>query len=109
MMPYTAIELQGEQQQHADRRVGQLHERVVAEQVTRAVVAVGEVAAERDDRPHQERRHEREVRGEPEDEAVGPLGQEVFLEEQLDAVGQRLQDAERARPCSARCGSACRR
>ena len=35
-----------------------------------------------------------QVRRQLEDEAVGPLGEEVLLEEQLDAVGQRLQQPE---------------
>ena len=43
----------------------------------------------------QERRHERQVRRQPEHEPVGLLGEQVFLEEQLDAVGERLQQAER--------------
>ena len=68
----------------------------VAEPRDDAVVAVAEVAAERDDRPHEERRHEGEERGEPEHDAVGAVGQQVLLEDQLHAVGERLQQAERA-------------
>ena len=99
----------GQHEQDADRRVGHLEQRVVPEDADHAVVAVGEVAAHRDDGEDHEHRHHGEVGRQEEHEAVGALGEDVLLEDQLDAVGQRLQDAPRARPCSARCGSACRR
>ena len=86
---------QRQQQQHTDRRVGQLQPGDVAEDHDRAVLAVAEVAAERDDRPDQERRDEREVRRQLEHEPAGVVRDQVFLEEQLRAVGERLQDAER--------------
>ena len=59
-----------------------------------AVLAVAEIATERNHRPHQERRHERKEWGQPEDEPIGTLGKEVFFEEQLDAVGKRLEESE---------------
>ena len=96
---HDAVDRDRRQRQHeqdADRRIGELHPRLVAEPRHDAVVAVAEVAAERDHAPHQERRDEREVRRELEHEPVGALGDQVLLEEQLDAVGQRLEDAERA-------------
>ena len=37
------------------------------------------------------------------------VGEQVLLEEELDAVGEGLEDAPRARPGWGRCGSACRR
>ena len=76
-------------------------ERVVPENGHRAVAAAGEHAADRDDRERDERRHERQVGRQAEDALVGPLGQQVLLEEQLDAVGQRLQDAPRPGPVRA--------
>src|ERR687897_323544 len=71
MMPYTAID-------------------------DSATLAVAEVAAEWDHRPHDKRRHEREERSHAVHEAIGAVGHEVFLEDQLHAVGERLQDAERS-------------
>ena len=62
-----------------------------------AVVAVAEVTAEGDHRPHEEGRHEGEERRQPVDPAVGAVGQEVLLEDQLHAVGERLQETERSR------------
>ena len=64
-------------------------------QMTMPSLPSREVAAERDHGPHEERRHEGEERRQPEHEAVGPVGQEVLLEDQLHAVGERLQHAER--------------
>ena len=52
---------------------------------------------------------DRQVRREAEDAPVGGVGHRLLLEEQLDAVGERLQHAERARRGRGRCGSACRR
>ncbi len=67
---------QGEHEQDADRRVGQLHPGLVSEPRDDAVVAVAEVAAERDHRPHEERGHERQERGEPEHEPVRSVRQQ---------------------------------
>ncbi len=47
-------------------------------------------------REREERRQERQVRREEEDLAVGGVGHRLFLEEELDAVGQRLEQPERA-------------
>ena len=44
----------------------------------------------------EEGRHQREVRRQLEHESVAAIGHQIFFEEQLDAVGQRLQDAPRA-------------
>src|SRR4029077_13604847 len=68
----------------------------MAEPLDGAVLAVAEVAAQRDDRPHEERRDEGEERGDAEHDAVGARREQVFLEDQLHAVGERLQQAERA-------------
>ena len=70
--------------------------RVVAEDRDDTVVAVVEVAPERNDRKQQEGRDERQERGQDEDPFLGLLRHEVFLEEELDAVGQCLQDPPRA-------------
>ena len=55
-----------EHEQDPDGRIGQLHSGLLAEPGDDAVAALAEVAAERDDRPDEEGRHEGEVRGEPE-------------------------------------------
>ena len=62
-----------------------------------AVVPVVEVAADGHDREQQERRHEGDERGEDEHALLGLGGHQVFLEEELDAVGEGLEDAEGAR------------
>ena len=46
-------------------------------------------------------------RREQEDHLVGGLGDDVLLERQLHAVGQRLQQAEGAVARWGRCGAAC--
>ena len=76
---------------------------------TVALLLLGELAADRDDREHEEGRDQRQERGQDEHALVGPVGQQVLLEEELDAVGERLEDAERARPGWGRAGSTCRR
>ena len=62
---------------------------------TTPVAAVGEVAGDRDGDEHQERRDQRQVRRQAEHERIGVGGQQVGLEEQLHAVGECLEDAER--------------
>jgi hypothetical protein len=59
-------------------------------------LAVGEVATERDQRPHEERRDEAEVRRQAVHERIGLVGDEAFLEDQLQSVGEGLQRAVRA-------------
>ena len=49
------------------------------------------------DRKGHERRHQRDNGGDPVHELVGVGGEHRLLKEQLDAVGERLQPAERAR------------
>ena len=84
-----------EHQEDADRRIGDLQVGVVPEDVDDPVVAVLEDTAERHDAERDERGDHREQRREAEHEQVGALGQQVLLEEELDAVGQRLQHAPR--------------
>ena len=84
-----------EHQEDADRRIGDLQVGVVPEDVDDAVVAVLEDTAERHDAERDERGDHREQRREAEHEQVGAFGQQVLLEEELDAVGQRLQHAPR--------------
>ena len=86
----------GEDEQHADGRVGELEVGVVAEELHGALLLLGELAADRDHREHEERGDQRQERGEDEHAPVGAVGQQVLLEEELDAVGERLEDAERA-------------
>ena len=91
----------GEDEQDADGRVGQLQVGVVTEDLDGALLLVGELAADRDHREHEEGGHQRQERREDEDPLVGAVGQQVLLEEELDAVGQRLEDAERPGPVGA--------
>ena len=74
-----------EDEQHAHRQLGDLQIRVVPEDRDRA--------ADRDHAEHQERGQDRQVGREPEHGAVGGVGDRLLLEEQLDAVGERLQHA----------------
>jgi hypothetical protein len=60
-----------------------------------------ERARQRDDREGQEGRQHRHVGSQAEDRPVGGIGNRLLLEEQLDAVGQRLEDAERPGPVGA--------
>ena len=83
----------GEDEQHADRQVGQLQRRVVAEQRHRR--------PERDDREGEERRDRRQDRGQEVDRLVGQQRDDLFFEGQLHAVGERLQRAPRADPVRA--------
>ena len=53
----------------------------------------GHVAADGHDGECEEGGHDRQVRRQLEHEAVGALGEQVLLEEQLDAVGEGLQQA----------------
>ena len=55
-----------------------------------------DVAAERQGEEGDERAAEGDVRAEAEEHLVGVGGDEVFLDEQLDAVGEGLQPAELA-------------
>ena len=73
-------------EQHGHRHVGELQWRLVAEP--------RDLGAERDHRERHERRHRREDRRQEEDHLVGGLGDEVLLERQLHAVGERLEQAE---------------
>ena len=52
------------------------------------------VPGKRNRKEHRERRAKAHVRRDAEEEAVGIAGHQVFLGEQLDAVGERLQPAE---------------
>ena len=75
----------GEHEQDADRRVGHLE--------LEGVAADGDDAADRHDGEDQHGRDHREVRRQLEDERVGPVGEQVLLEEELGAVGQGLEQA----------------
>ena len=91
-----------QQPQDAEREVGELQVGLCARRSSTS-------AADRHDREREERGHDREVRREAEDRRSAGVGARLLLEEQLDAVGERLEQAERARRGRARCGSACRR
>ena len=86
----------GQGEQDADGRVGHLHEGGVAEDVDDPVVVAVEVPADGDDGEQQEGRDERQERRQHEHAALGPVRDEVLLEEELDAVGQGLEHAEGA-------------
>ena len=83
----------GQHDQHADRGVGELQRRVVAEDADHR--------AERDDREGQERRDRGDDRRQEVDRLVGQRRHDVFLERQLQPVGQALQVAARADPVRA--------
>ena len=68
---------------------------------TVALLLLGEHPADRDDGEHEEGGDERQERRQDEHALVGAVGEQVLLEEELDAVGERLEDAERARPVGA--------
>ena len=91
----------GQHEQDPHGRVGHLQ--------LEGVAADGDDAADRDDGEDQHGRDDREVRRQLEDEGVGPVGQQVLLEDELGPVGQRLQQAPRPGPVRARPGSACPR
>ena len=55
--------------------------------------AIDQVLAGREDGVEQQRRHQHDERRRLEDEAVGPVGDEVFLLHELGAVGQQLEQA----------------
>ena len=59
---------------------------------TVTVVAV-EVATDRDDREDEEGGDERQVGRQLESETIRIVGDQIFLKEQLDAVGQALENA----------------
>ena len=82
--------------EHRDRQVGQLHRGAVAED--RDLVAG---RAEGDHRDRHEGRDRRDDRRQDVDDLVGPLDDDVFLEHQLDAVGERLEHAPGAVPVGA--------
>ena len=65
----------GEDEQHPDGRVGQLHVGVVAEHGDGAAVACGEVATDGDHGEGEERRDQGQVGRQLEHPAVGPVGQ----------------------------------
>ena len=79
-----------EQEENPHRRVGQLQ--------FEGVPGDGHLPSDRHDGEGEERGDDGDVRGEDEHPAVGSLGEEVLLEEELDAVGQGLGDPERAGP-----------
>src|SRR5690606_2780928 len=83
----------GEHQEHADREVGELQRRLDPED--------RHGGPERDHREREERGDGDQRRGEDVDDLVHLARDEVLLEGQLDAVGQRLQDAELPRPVGA--------
>jgi hypothetical protein len=85
----------GECKQHADVWIGELHARFDTEPGDDAVVAIAIVAPKRNDCERQERRDEGKKRGKREHELVRTTRKKVFLEEQLDSVGQCLQQPER--------------
>ncbi len=91
----------GENQQDADLRVGHLHEGLLAEQGDHSVVVAGEVAGDGHHREHHEGGYQRQVGRQAVHERIGADRRQVLLEEQLDAVGQGLQDPERAGPVGA--------
>ena len=68
----------------------------MAEDVDHAGVAVAEVAAQRDQTEDDERRDHREDGCQPEHPLVGLVRDEVLLQEDLQAVGEGLEDAEGA-------------
>ena len=76
-------------EQHGHRHVGELQRRLDAPKHV-------DLGAERDHREGHERRHRRDDRREEEDRLVGGLGDDVLLERQLHAVGERLEQAEGA-------------
>ena len=65
----------------------------MAEDLDDAVVAVREHPADRHHAEDDERGHHREQRREAKHERIGAFGDQVFLEEELDAVGEGLEDA----------------
>ena len=67
------------------------------------------LGAERHDRERGKRGRRRHERREREQDRVGRLRLQLLLEEQLDDVGERLQQRLRTRPGSGRCGPGCRR
>lgn len=60
------------------------------------VATLAEAAAEGDHRETQHGRHEGQHRGHPEQHGAGVRGDQVLLEEELDAVGRQLRQAEQA-------------
>ena len=78
----------GEDDEHADRQVGELQRGVVAEH--------RHLGPERDDREREERRYRRQDRRQEVDRLVGQHRDDLFLEGELHAVGERLQRAPRA-------------
>ena len=82
--------------EHRDRQVGELHRGAVAED--RDLVAG---RAEGDHRDRHEGRDGRDDRREDVDHLVRPLDDDVFLQHQLDAVGERLEHAPGAVPVGA--------
>ena len=83
----------GEDDQDADRGVGQLQRRALAEDAHRR--------PERDHRERQERRDRGDDRGQEVDRLVGQRRHDVFLERQLQPVGEALQVAAPADPVGA--------
>ena len=81
-----------QEQQDPDGRVGHLQVGGATPQLDFAAVA--EVPSERNDGEGQEGGDERQVRRQLEHEPVRPVRHQVLLEEELDPVGEGLQDAE---------------
>ena len=67
-----------------------MHPSHLAEPGNRSVVAIGEIAPERDNGPHQKGGHKCEEGGNAEYQRVSLLWNEVFLEEQLGPIGKGL-------------------
>ena len=86
----------GEDEQHRDRQVGELQRRVVPKIET--------IGPDRDHREGEERRGGRDDRRQDVERLVDHRRDQVFLERQLDAVGETLHDTERADPVRARPG-----
>ena len=80
----------GEDEEDPHGRVGHLQ--------LEGVAADGDHAADRDHGEDEHGGDHRQVRGELEDEGVRPVGQQVLLEHELGAVGQRLEQPPRAGP-----------
>ena len=91
----------GEDEEHRDREVGELQRGLVAEDRDRR--------AERDDREREEAQRRGDDRRQDEDRLVGGLRDDVFLQRQLDAVGEASAAGRTGRCGSGRGAAACGR
>ncbi|CAB5078754.1 unannotated protein [freshwater metagenome] len=66
----------------------------MAKQFHRTIVAVTEIATEGNDREQQKRRNNSKERRKDEDASFRPVGNEIFFEKELDAIGECLKDAK---------------